>query len=482
MSVSKSRRSTLTAAACLVAFGCAAPSGSSELPLWAPTPGTNAIVPTPLGAQPKPTVTPVAHREVPLADPIHPHVRTTSTGPNPQPLAGVTKLAAEDVVRVVLERNPTLDQMRAAAATVAARYPQVTSLDDPTVGFSTAPGSAGSSNVNYAARVEVAQKLLYPGKRGLKGSAVQAEALAAAEDVEDARLQLIESARSALADYYLAVKATTVAEENLKLLGEFRKNAEARYKAGQGQQQDVLQADVEAARQEERLVGLRRARLVAVARLNTLMHLPLDGPLPPPADVGPSVVLPEVAKLREAALSRPDVRALIARVGSEEAALALALKEYKPDVEVMAAYDGFWQGTDRPLQWQVGVRTNLPVRYARRGGAVDEARAKVAQRRAELARLTDQVGLQVQEAFEQVREADDVVKLYEAKILPAAEANVKEAQAGYTNNRVPFLNLIEAQRSAVGLRDRYYEALAESVRRRAALERAVGGPFPIPDR
>jgi outer membrane protein, heavy metal efflux system len=469
------RLSILTAATWLAVCGCAAPGP----PLWTPTLGTYSVRHAPPEARPRPVVVLASHREVPPADQPAP-----IGGPRPlgHPLEGLTTLTADTVVGVVLEQNPTLDQMRATAAAVAARYPQVTSLDDPTATAWTAPGSVGSPNVNYAARIEVAQKLLYPGKRGLKGSAVRAEALAATEDVEDIRLQLAESALAALADYSLAVKATTVAEENAKLLGEFRKNAEARYKAGQGQQQDVLQADVEIARQEERLVSLRRARLVAVARLNTLMHLPLDGPLPPPADAGPPAPLPDAAKLREVALGRPDVRALVARVGAEEAALALALKEYQPDVEVMAAYDGFWQGTDRPLQWQVGVRTNLPVRFARRGGAAEEARAKVAQRRAELARLTDQVGLQVQEAFEQAREADEVVKLYETKILPAAAANVKEAQAGYTNNRVPFLNLIEAQRNAVGLKDRYYEAVAEVARRRAVLERAIGVPLPAPAR
>ncbi len=478
MTVSMSRIATLAATLCVAACGCAARSGS-------PGPGESAPLPNPDAGRsvgmkpeprPRPTVIPVAYREAPSND----RTQTPATSPAPAdlPLAGRSALTAEDAVRVVLDRNPTLAQMRATAAAVAARYPQVMSLDDPTATVWTAPGSAGSPNVNYAARVEVAQKFLYPGKRGLKGDAVRAEALAAAEDVEDARLQLAESARSALADYQLAVKATAVAGENAKLLAEFRKNAESRYKTGQGQQQDVLQADVEIARQEERLVSLRRARLVAVARLNTLMHMPPDVPLPPPAEAERPAPLPEAAKFREAALGRPDVRAVVARVAAEEATLALAAKEYKPDVELMAAYDGFWQGTDRPLQWQVGVRTNLPVRYARRGGAVEEARAKVAQRRAELARLTDQVSLQVQEAFEQVREADEVVKLYEIKILPAAAANVKEAQAGYTNNRVPFLNLIEAQRNAVGLRDRYYEAAAESVRRRATLERAVGGPLP----
>jgi outer membrane protein TolC len=392
-------------------------------------------------------------------------------------------LTADDVIRLVLERNPTLDQMRAMAAVAASRRQQVTSLDDPTLGFSTAPGSAWSPNANYAARVEVAQKFLYPGKRGLKGATASAEAAAAAEDVEDARLQLVEATRAALADYYLAVKGTGVAEENAKLLREFRQNAETLYKTGKGQQQDVLQAEVEIARQDERLVTLRRARQVAVARLNTLMHLPPDGPLPLPASAGTPTPLPDAAQLRALAIARPDVRAAAARVAAEEAALALAEREYKPDVELMAAYDGFWQDAPgRPLQWQVGARVNLPVRYARRGGAVDEARAKIAQRRAELARLTDQINFQVQEAFEQVREADEIVRLYEARVLPAAEANVKEAQVAYTNNKIPFLNLIEAQRNRVALKDRYYEVVAESARRRAALERAVGGSLPDPGR
>ena len=304
--------------------------------------------------------------------------------------------------------------MRATAAAVAARYPQVTSLDDPTLTAWTAPGSIGSPNVNYATRVEVSQKLLYPGKRGLKGAVVRAETSAAGADVDATRLELAEAAVSALADYYLATKAREVVTENLDLLRQFRKTAEDRYKVGQGPQQDMLQAEVEIARQEERLVGLRRAKAVAAARLNTLMHLPPDAPLPPPADIRAAFQTQDAAALRDRAVAtRPDVRAVVARVNAEEAALALAAKEYNPDVEVMAANDGFWQGMDRPLQWQVGARVNRPVRFARRGGAVEEARAKVAQRRAELARLVDRVNFEVQETVEQLRESEEVVRLYE---------------------------------------------------------------------
>lgn len=465
----------LVLVACLAACGCATPF-PTDLPVQPPARSEIR------GQQ-------SAHKMIPALAPVIPagHLAQVPVAPPPRaaeavsttrPFDGTTILNSEDVVRTVMERNPTLDQMRATAAAVAARFPQVTSLDDPNLAFTTAPGSAWSPNADYAAKVEISQKLLYPGKRGLKGNVVRAEAAAAEDDVEDARLILTESARSALADYTLAVRGAEVAEENAKLLREFHQNAETRYKTGQGQQQDVLQAEVEIARQQERVISLRRAKQVAIARLNTLMHLPPDSPLPPPANVDTQAQLPDVARLRDTALTRPDLRAVTARVAAEEATLAVALKEYNPDVEVMAGYDGFWQGAGgRPLQWQVGLRTNLPVRYARRGGAVDEARANVARRRAELARLADQVNLQIQEAFEQVREADDVVRLYSAKVLPAAEANVKEARSGYTNNKIPFLNLIEAQRGLTALKDRYYEAVAESARRRAALERAVGTPL-----
>ena len=96
--------------------------------------------------------------------------------------------------------------------------------------------------------------------------------------------------------------------------------------------------------------------------------------------------------------------------------------------------------------------------------------------------MTDRINYEVQEAVEQFRESAEVVRLYEEKTLKAAEANVKEAQAGYAATKIPFLNLIEAQRNRVALKDRYFEAAAEAVRRRAALERAVGLPLSPPGR
>jgi outer membrane protein TolC len=155
------------------------------------------------------------------------------------------------------------------------------------------------------------------------------------------RVQLVESAKLAFYEYFLVDRAIAVNDEGLRLLGEFKQNAESRYKTGLAPQQDMLQAEVEIGRQRERAVTL------------------------------------------------------------EEAALKLALREYYPDVELAAAYDTIMgNGPMRDLAPQVGLRMNLPVRVGKRNGAVAEAQAKIAQRHAEYASRVNQVQFQVQEAYE----------------------------------------------------------------------------------
>jgi outer membrane protein TolC len=387
------------------------------------------------------------------------------------------ELSAEALVQAVLARNPSLTQMVAAWEAAQARCPQVSSLDDPMLGVQAAPGAWFSRDLDGGVRVEVSQKYPWCGKLALRGESAQAEAGAAGHGIEDMRLQLVESARQAFADYYLAARALEVNRESLKLLRELKKNAETRYATGLVSQQDVLLADVEIGRTQERDLTLARMSQVAVARINTLMHQPPDLSLPaPPGTLGPAEPLPDAQALRQAALDhRPDLMALSDRIAAEEASLGLAHKEYWPDVEVMAAYDSIWQ--EKPLRAQLGVRINLPVRLERRCAAVHEAEARVATRQAELARLADQVSFEVQQAYEQVVESERTVRLYEETILPAARKNVEAARSAYLTGKVPFLSLIEAQRTRVGLHDRYYEAIADGYRRRASLERAAGGPL-----
>ena len=390
-------------------------------------------------------------------------------------------MTAEATVAQVLARSPTLAEMVAAWQAAEARYPQVTALDDPMFNRVVAPASAFSRQVGFAYRFELTQKVPWLGKRGLRGASARAQAAAACSDVEDVRLHLIENARSAFVDYYLVARALEVNAEALHRLTAFRQTAAAQQKKVPRDRpvsaQDSLLADVEIGHRQERQFTLKRILEVAIARLNTLMHLPPDAPLPPPPrQLLMGEGLPDVQAVRVGALAcRPDLRAAASRVAAEEALLALALKEFKPDFEVMVAYDGFWQSFQRPLDWQVGVRMNLPVQRDRRHAAVDEARARIAQRRAELDRLADQARFEVQQAHALVRESAEVVRLYEGQLLVNADRNVLAARQSYELGQVPAVSVIEAERSRLALRDRYFETVADYFRRLAALERAAGG-------
>jgi outer membrane protein TolC len=473
--------------------GCSALSPAVPTTLSKPTAPTTVVQAT-LGLPvPSGDVRPVVHQQ---AEPNAAALGATETLATPRPLpanlpaeqsatpfAGRAELSADAVVDQVLARSPSLAEMVAAWHAAQARFPQVTSLEDPMFAATIGPGTFApdDNGLEFAFRLEVSQKLPYPGKLKLRGANALAEAAAAGHIVGDIRLQLAEAARVAFYDYYLAERGLEVNADSLDLLRKFKANAETRYKTGLVPQQDILQADVEIGREQERRLGLDQMRKIAIARINTLMHLSPDLEVPPsPQRVSLPATITDAPALRTLALGRrPDLLALAERIRAEEAQLGLAHKEFYPDFEPFFMYDRFMGNTtdSRDLAAQIGLRTNLPAYKARRYGAVAEAEARLAQRRAELAKQTDQVNYQVQEAYEKVVQGAKSVELYEKTILPAARANVESAQAAYITGKIPFLTLIEAQRSQVGLRDRYYESSAEYFRRRATLERVVGGPL-----
>jgi outer membrane protein TolC len=406
-----------------------------------------------------------------------------ATCPPDSPFATLSELAVDVLVREVLARNPSVAQMAAAWQAAQARYPQVTSLDDPMFAATLGPGTFAPDDpgVDFAWRLEISQKYPWPGKRSLRGESALAEARAAGNEVDDMRLQLAESAQTAFYDYYLVGRALEVNDANLHLLERFRKNAETRYENGLVPLQDVEQARVEIGREQQRRLTLRRMHEVAVARINTLMNLPPDASLPPPPQsVRVANGLPAANVLRQAALARrPDLQALSNRIAAEQAALALAHKEFYPDLEPFFMYDRFMgnNSQNKDLAAMLGLKLNLPVRLSKRRGAVAEAAARLDQRRAELAKQTNQVNFEVQQAYAQVQESERTVRIYEKTILSAAKKNVEAAESAYETAKIPFLSLIEAQRNRVMLQDRYYEAIADYYRRRATLERVTGGPL-----
>ena len=466
----------VTLALLAILAGCASPSGRNQptsavvaepRPQCPPTPGASQVsyqVPD-AADQSKPTLSGLAS-----AQPVY------RTDDPCDPFDGQAELSVEQLVAEVQARNPSLQAASAAWRAATERYPQVVSLDDPMFTYMITPTNGLGTDSGGGWMVEASQKLPWAGKRTLRGNAASAEADAMKGDIGDVRLRLAEAARTAFYDYYLARREMDVNASTRRLLTQFREIAWNKYQVNQTTQQDAIQADVELATLESRQTELIRDEKIAVARINTLLHREADHPLPPPpAETPPLDSLPSADTLQQtAAESRPDLFAAQARVRAEEANLALACREYYPDVSVVAKYDGFMPEQMRPA---VGMELNVPLQNGRRSAAVREASERLLQRRAEFQERLDQVRFEVQSALDRATQSRRVIRLYEEKILPATQRSVDSAVANYTSGKLDFLRLLDAERQVYVQREMYYQAIAEYHRRLAELDRALGEPL-----
>jgi len=384
-------------------------------------------------------------------------------------------LERRDLVRLVLERNPTVRAAHYAWRAALERYPQVTALDDPMLGAGVAPRSIGSSTVNDAPKFDLSQKLPFPGKLRLRGEAALGEAEAASHDFEAARLRLATMASQLFDDYCLAARSLEINAEHLALLEEFKGISASRYEAGEASQQDPIQAEVQLTHALHRKVVLETALRITAEQLNALLHRPPRAALPPPPAraLVPDDGLDTAEDLIDQALeNKPEIAAATARVRTEESRLDLARREYFPDFTVTGSHNRLWQEKD--LQSFFGIQLNVPLQLGRRKAAVAEAEARLAGARSQQLAIEDDVRLAIQMGVDRLAEARHVKHLYRDRLLPAARDHVNAARSGFETGRNSFLALIDAQRNLLGAELGYEEALANLGRRRAELDRALG--------
>lgn len=378
--------------------------------------------------------------------------------------AGTLDRAA--LVTAVLARNPDLDAAREAWRAAIAAYPSAVTIADPMLTYEVAPFSIGSG-VPFGQRVELSQKLPYPGKRQLAGASVLADAEAAQADYAALRLELAEATVRAFDDYYVAARAIDVNTHHRELIERVQKSATAQYTVGHASQQDPLEAEGELiALDRERLI-LETAQRTAVARINRLLRRPPDATLP-----APPAKLETPAGPREAAALHPKQLSAQARIRARTSEIAGAERAFYPDLELMASYDSMW--SDWQHRWMIGIGIEIPLQRGGRRGAVERASAEQAKATAELVSVTDMLAEDRDRARREVDETKATITIYEQRALPNARTRVDAALAGFTTGQNTFSTVVMAEHGLRGVELGVEQARAELDRRMAALDRLEG--------
>ncbi len=390
------------------------------------------------------------------------------------PFSAADTLSREQLIQQVLTRNPTVETARQAWGEALARYPQVTAFSDPTLSYETAPGTIGSEH-GYGQVVRVSQRLEWPGKQALRGAIALAEAEARSADLERVRLHLCLTASVLFDDFFVVRRALEINGEHRVLVTRLRQSAEAQYAAGRGSQQDPIQADVELALLERERLTLAAREQIIVAQINGLLHRPAEGQLPAaPATLEPAAAPSRSAEQwqRYAQQHRPELHTAARIVDARASSMALAQRAYYPDFSFGVAYNSMWPQLEH--QFMLGFSLNIPIQLDARRGGVNEATAALARAESLQAERRSAVNVEVRQTWVRFDEALAQVAVYRDQVLPAARRQIEAAEAGYTSGRNSFSDIMSAQRQLRRLEQAYAEALADTWRRRAALNRAAG--------
>src|SRR5581483_1251576 len=138
---------------------------------------------------------------------------------------------------------------------------------------------AGFSNSDFAyIGIGASQDLPWPGKRGLRGKVAELEASSLREDSEAVRRRVIEALK--LAYFRLAYVQQTlgILQRNDELLNQIQQIVEARYRVGQGNQQDVLRAQLQHTKILEVIATNRQEEGQLQAQLKQILNRPQTSP------------------------------------------------------------------------------------------------------------------------------------------------------------------------------------------------------------
>ena len=355
------------------------------------------------------------------------------------PSASVDALVAE-----ALAKSPDLAAARSRQTAAREMERPAAALADPMVGpmlqIADFPNyTIGTEDMSMAG-VEVRQPLPYPGKRRARAEVARAETAQRESEIADLERRITREVRSLYARLYLIDQEQKALEAGRELVDLLSATAQARYASGGAEQENLLKAQLQVTRLEERMEDHHAERRALVAELNRWLDRPGDSPL------GVVAALPAAAPSApfwetRAVAGSSRVRMARAGVATAERRLASARLDLKPDLTPAAAF-----ATRGPLGPVLTLNLDVELPFWRREkqqpriraaeaeleAARQELRAAEAEARAEAARL----------ASEQSR-ADRQIVRYREGIVPQSSATFDAARSSYLAGRGDFSNLVE---------------------------------------
>jgi cobalt-zinc-cadmium efflux system outer membrane protein len=425
-----------------------------------------------------------AQSKLPAATPaaVTPRQAPQAPAPPAQALAQNTAgrtISLDDAIQMALQHNhnllalrTTIQQNQAAEVTANLR-PNPVLLGDSQFLPIIHPGQLNTDYLDNTAQFDLGVSYLF--ERGLKR---QHRLQAAKDQTAVTRAQVSDNERTIAFDVAtqfinveLAESTLALAEQDLKSFQNTVDIGQARYKAGDIGEGDLLKIKLQLLQFQTDVSSAQLSRVQGLADLRQLLgyeSIDADYDVTGSFDykVTPGIVEDFQAKALQ---NRPDLIAAQLSVTAANSQYALQKANGKRDVTGQISYTHVTADSNISLFGQV----QLPF-FDRNQGEIARTGFAITQAQEQARFTTGQVMTDVRDAYEALHTNDQVVNLYRSGYLDQAQQSRDITEYAYRHGAASLLDFLDAERSYRSTQLAYRQALASYLLALEQLREAVG--------
>jgi outer membrane protein TolC len=330
-------------------------------------------------------------------------------------------------------------------------------------------------------RFSLRQTFPWFGTLGARKDISSETARAAYENFHAEKVKLFYEIKSAYYEYYYLGRDLAISRANLELLTFWESITRAKYRVNLIKHPDVIRAQVELGKMEDRVRTIENMAGPAAAGLRAALNLPDSVQLPLPSRIDiEETALNRDRVMRDVLTNNPDLKSLAHVIDRERAGLRLAGKMSLPNFMVGVDYIQTGDAIDPAMidsgkdPWMVSVGMSVPIWFGANKARQKEAQAN--HRRAEYTYRDAQNQLKafVEKVFFDFDDALRKIRLYRDGLVPKAEQSLNANYTAYQAGETDFLNLLDAQARLLDFQLQYERSRVDLALSRARLDMLMG--------
>ena len=406
----------------------------------------------------------------------------SSPAPQAQTLAqkpGAVIISLDDAIQMALQHNHGLLAARTtilqnkAEETTANLRPNPAIMGDSQFLPIFQPNQFSADYLDNTAQFDVGLSYLFERgkKRQHRLQAAKDATAVTRSQVDDNERSLGFSVAQQFINVELAESTLELANQDLKSFQNTVDIAEARYKAGDIGENDLLKIKLQMLQFQTDVSSSQLARVQGLSDLRQLLgyeSIGVDYDVAGAFDYQPVKGILEDFEA-EALQSRPDLRAAVLGVAAANSQYQLQKAIGKRDVTGQASYTHLGYTNDVSLFGQI----QMPI-FDRNQGEIARTGFAITQAEEQRNSTNGQVLTDVRDAFENLRTNDKVVGLYRSGYLDQAQQSREISEYAYQHGAASLLDFLDAERSYRATQLAYRQALASYLLGLEQLRQAVG--------